>query len=90
MTTADEYFIGLRKDGQWKWLSNNRTSLTGLPWATWEPNGDGNCATMYKDYRGDYGKYNDLDCTTQQRRGFICEFPVDRCNQEGTSFTVHV
>ena len=67
---ADEYFIGLRKDGrsgQWGWLSNKNTSQTGLPWALREPNGDGNCATMYKDYYADYGKYNDLGCTTKAK-----------------------
>ena len=93
ITIADEYFIGLRKDGQsgqWRWLSNNSTSQTGLPWATGEPNGDGNCASMYKDYRRDYGKYNDLDCTEIRRPGYICEFPVASCNQEGTSCTLNI
>ena len=83
---AGEYFIGLRKDGrsgQWGWLSNKSTSQTVLPWAKFEPSGDGNCAAMYKDYRGDYGKYNDLSCTTNARTGYICEFPIDSCNKEG-------
>ena len=93
LTMADEYFIGLRKDGrsgQWGWLSNKNTSQTGLPWAIGEPNGDGNCATMYKNYRGDHGKYNDLGCTTHRGPGYICEFPVDGCNQEGKSCTFHI
>lgn len=91
LTMADEYFIGLRKDGrsgQWGWLSNKNTSQTGLPWALGEPNGDGNCATMCKDYLGNYGKYNDVGCTTWWP-GYICEFPVDGCNQEGKSCTFH-
>ena len=60
LTMADEYFIGLKKDqqsGKWKWLSNSSILLAmSLPWATMEPQGDGNCAVMYKDYRRDYGK----------------------------------
>jgi len=89
---ADQYFIGLRRDERdrpWKWLSNKSTSQNDLPWAENEPNGDGNCVTMYKDYRQDYGKYNDLDCTLQPRPGYICEFPVDGCNRKGNSSTFH-
>ena len=85
LTIADEYFIGLRRDDrsrEWKWLSNKGTSQTYLPWATSEPSGDGDCVDMFKDYNKDYGKYNDLSCTTQAP-GYICEFPVDGCNQEG-------
>jgi len=89
-TITDEYFIGLRKDHrfrQWKWLSNRSTIPKELPWVTEEPNGFGDCASMYKDYRRDYGKYNDLDCTRHSRiiPGYICESPVDGCNQEGAS-----
>jgi len=85
LTIADEYFIGLRRDDRnrpWRWLSNKSTSKKYLPWATGEPSDDGNCANMYKDYRKDYGKYNDLKCTGKPKPGYICEFPVDRCNQE--------
>ena len=89
LTMADEYFIGLKRDqqsGKWKWLSNKSTLQASLPWATMEPQGDGNCTVMYKDYRRDYGKYNDLDCTAEKgRSGYICELPVDGCDQEGTS-----
>ena len=92
LSIADEYFIGLKRDGQngqWRWLSNKTTSY--LPWATGEPNLDGKCATMYKDYLRNYGKYNDLDCTNIPiRPGYICEFPVDSCNQEGMSCTFHI
>ena len=90
LTIATEYFIGLRKDdrsGQWRWLSGKNKSQTPLPWAKGEPNRDGKCATMYKNYRSDYGMYNDLHCTLQQRSGYICEFPVNGCNQEGKSCT---
>jgi len=94
-TITDEYFIGLRIDHrsrQWRWLSNKSTIPKELPWATEEPNGFGDCASMYKDYRKDYGKYNDLDCTRHSRiiPGYICESPVDGCNQEGKSCTFHI
>ena len=87
---ADEYFIGLKRDqqsGKWKWLSNSSILLAmSLPWATMEPQGDGNCAVMYKDYRRDYGKYNDLPCIgVKGSSGYICELPVDGCDQEGMS-----
>ena len=90
LTTADEYFIGLRKDdqsGQWRWSSKKSTNQTRLPWALGEPSGDGKCAAMYKDYAKQYGKYSDLDCTNAARPGFICEFTVDHCNQESKSCT---
>ena len=95
LSIADEYSIGLRRDKwnrQWRWLSNKSIPPTYLPWATDEPNGFGDCVTMYKDYRKDYGKYNDLDCATKQRPaiGYICELPVDSCNQEGESCTFHI
>ena len=92
LTIAEEYFIGLRKDdqsGQWRWLSNKSTNQTDLPWATGEPNGDGKCADMYKNYGGNYGKYNDLHCTRTARNRFICELPVHDCNQKGKSCTFH-
>lgn len=92
LTIADEYFIGLKKDdrsGQWRWLSKNNTSQTCLPWALYEPSGDGNCAAMYRDYLADYGKYNDCSCRVQEGPGYICELPVDGCNQEGKACTFH-
>ena len=80
-----EYFIGLRKDtstGVWRWLSDNSTvNVSGKenwPWAKGEPNNENgreNCAQMYKDYRSDFGLYNDVSCTpTNDKAGFICEF----------------
>ena len=92
LTIADEYFIGLRKDDRpegWRWLSNKSTSQTSLPWAKDEPSGDGKCANMFKNYRQDYGKYNDLSCGVQTWSGYICEFSIDGCNQEGKSCTFH-
>ena len=80
-----QYFIGLRKDkstGEWRWLSDNSTVSASnegdWPWATREPNGKNgaeNCAQMYKDYLKDFGRYNDVSCTsTDAKSGFICEF----------------
>ena len=88
-----EYFIGLRKDskyGEWKWISNNskvNASRGKFPWAKDEPTlGDGNCAVMYKDYRQDYGLFNDLSCTEERRDGYICESPVNSNDQGGMSY----
>ena len=87
LTISGEYFVGLRKDGrsgQWRWLSNRTASQAGLPWAKGEPSGDGKCANMYRSYRQDYGEYSDVPCTVIQRHsGYICEFPINSCNQEG-------
>ena len=88
-----EYFIGLRKNGkqgEWRWIGDNSmvNATRGIfPWAKDEPSGDGDCAVMYKDYRKDYGEYNDLSCTKEQRPGYICEKPAENTctNKEGIS-----
>ena len=89
---TEEYFIGLRKDGysgEWRWLSDNSTvnkTKGTFPWAKGEPSGDGYCAVIYRDYRNDYGKYNDLNCTTKKRKpGFICESQSEGNGKEGMS-----
>ena len=80
-----EYFIGLRKDtstGVWRWLSDNSTvdasNKGDWPWATGEPNGENfnqNCALMYGNYEYNYGRYNDVRCSSSlSQAGFICEF----------------
>ena len=92
-----EYFIGLRKDtstGVWRWLSDNSTvnaSNEGdWPWATGEPNegnGKSNCAQMYRDYRDNFGRYNDVSCTSHlSYAGFICEFK----GGEGNRPLIHI
>ena len=76
-----EYFIGLRKDkstGVWRWLSDsstvNASSLGHWPWAKGQPSGQENCAQMYRDYEENYGRYNDVQCTSRlDKVGFICE-----------------
>ena len=78
-----EYFIGLKKDtGVWRWLSDdsivNASNKGDWPWAKGQPS-NGNfkedCALMYRDYRKDYGLYNDVSCTSpKSKAGFICEF----------------
>ena len=93
-----KYYIGLTKDkrtGLWSWLSNGKSvnATTGkFPWAESEPNGgDGaNCATMYKDYRNDYGLFDDLWCVSRGRdAGCICEMAV-ACMNEGGILTSRV
>ena len=80
-----EYFIGLRKDtstGVWRWLSDNSTvdasNKGDWPWATGEPsdeNGELSCAQMYGNFRNEFGRYNDVSCTSRlSQAGFICEF----------------
>jgi len=87
--TTGEYFIGLRKDsdyGEWRWISDNSTvnaTRGKFPWATNEPNGDGNCAVMYKNYNENYGTFNDLHCRYRLVAGYICESPAVSSGQEG-------
>ena len=84
-----EYFIGLKKErsGEWRWISDNskvNATRGKFPWAKGEPSGDGNCAVMYKDYREDYGLFNDLNCTKKKQiTGSICESSVNSNDQEG-------
>jgi len=88
--TTGEYFIGLRnvsKSREWRWISDNskvNATRGEFPWAKDEPSGDGKCAVMYKDYRKDYGLFNDLSCSEQRHTiGYICESSVNRNDQEG-------
>ncbi|XP_067028450.1 uncharacterized protein [Acropora muricata] len=92
-----KYYIGLTKDkrtGLWSWLSNGKSvnATTGkFPWAGGEPyGGDGaNCATMYKDYRNNYGLFDDLQCFRGYiNAGYICEMAVACMNEVPTSFNV--
>ena len=89
--TTGEYFIGLKKDGksgEWRWISDNskvNTTKGTFPWAKDEPNGDGNCAVMYKQYRQDYGEYNDFSCTGVKTIGYICESPTQSNGKDGMS-----
>ena len=95
---AVKYYIGLTKDkrkGQWSWLSNGKAvnASTGkFPWAKGEPSiEDGaNCATMYKDYRNNYGLFDDLWCSLRERdAGYICETAVV-CMNKGGNLTSRV
>lgn len=84
---TSEYFIGLKNDSEsegWRWISDNSTvnATEGeFPWAKRQPSGDGNCAIMYKDFAGNFGKFNDLDCAHQ--KPYICESSLDGTGQEG-------
>jgi len=90
--TTEEYYIGLKKDRkseEWRWISDNskvNATRGELPWATYEPSGDGNCAVMYKNYRQDDGEFNDLNCSYFYKKpGHICEISgfADSTGQEG-------
>ena len=93
META-EYYIGLKKEsnsGEWRWLSDNskvNATRGKFPWAKGEPSGDGNCVVMYKDYGKNYGLFNDVSCTEEKCRGYICESPVDSNDQESMCYTL--
>lgn len=85
-----EYFIGLRKDdksGEWRWVSDNSTVKAPkgtFPWASNEPNGDGNCTVVYKSHLNNFGKYNDLKCTRKRlKTGYICESHAENSGKEG-------
>jgi len=93
MMQTTEYFIGLKMNSmskEWRWISDNSkvNAIDGeFPRAKEEPNGDGKCAVMYKDYRNDYGEFNDLECDViYQKSGYICESPADWNDQEGMSY----
>lgn len=90
--TTGEYYIGLKKDsrsGKWRWISDNskvNATKREFPWAKDEPNGDGKCAVMYKNYRQDDGEFNDLPCFDKRpAAGHICEISgfADSTGQEG-------
>ena len=94
---AVKYYIGLTKDKrtrQWSWLSNGKSvNVTAgqFPWAEGQPSqDDANCATIYKDYRNNYGLFDDLWCSLRQRdAGYICEMAV-ACMNEGGNLTSRV
>lgn len=69
---VNEWHIGLKKQGNWKWVSGR--PLTIDKWRKNQPSGDGNFAVMTKDYpAGTQGLFNDL--ADYHRRAFICEIP---------------
>ena len=77
---TDEYYIGLRKNGQkWIWVSDNSTleeTKTGeFPWASGEPNGNGNCVKMWRQNTSPWTYlYDDVDCKVSSSKiGYICE-----------------
>ena len=87
-----EYFIGLKKivrSGEWRWISDNskvNATKGTFPWAKSEPNGDGDCAVMYKSYKEYYGEYNDLSCIKKfKEAGYICESHNENSGKEGMS-----
>ena len=92
LTIVGEYFIGLKKgvpSREWRWLSSKSVmNESQKRWGKDEPSGDGNCVVMFRNYRRRYGKYNDLNCLTHRRSGYICERPVDSC--KGMTYTFYM
>lgn len=88
--TTEEYFIGLKKESkEWRWISNSSKLYANkgqgeFHWAKGEPNGDGNCSVMYKNYNRNFGRYNDLPCSLSLNNGYICESSADSSGEEGT------
>ncbi|XP_058940210.2 uncharacterized protein [Pocillopora verrucosa] len=77
---ANEWHIGLKKQGDWKWVNGN--PMTIEKWQRSQPSGDGNVAVMSKDYPpGSQGLFNDLNA--QMPRPFICEIPKGASPQPG-------
>ena len=69
---ANEWHIGLKKEGSWKWV--NGKPLTIAKWQKNEPSRDGNVAVMSKDYPpGSQGLFNDLKAS--HAKPYICEIP---------------
>lgn len=67
---VNEWHIGLKKEGNWKWVSGK--PLTISKWQKGEPSGDGEVAVISKDYPpGSQGLFNDLD--GRYPKAYICE-----------------
>ena len=76
---VNEWHIGLKKQGTWKWVSGH--PLTIEKWQRYEPSGDGNAAVMSKDYPpGSQGLFNDLP--GQFPKPFICEMPLGKIKKQ--------
>ena len=78
--STTEYYIGLRNDGQkWIWVSDNSTleeTTNGeFPWASGEPNGNGNCVKMWRQNTSPWTYlYDDVNCKVSSSKiGYICE-----------------
>ena len=95
---AKEWYIGLRKEqlkDQWCWQSNNKTCINSSDagrwrWQSGEPNGDGLCVVMARNYpSGSFGRYNDLACYIPgTNRGYMCEKKVGKKHSNFLSFGI--
>jgi len=82
---VNEWHIGLKKQGTWKWVSGK--PLTIKKWQRYEPSGDGNAAVMSKDYpRGSQGLFNDL--SGQYPKPYICEMPSGKIKKQVKTIVV--
>ena len=65
----------------WAWLSNGKSvnaTKGNFPWANHQPSGNSHenirCATMYGNYSGNYGLFDDVQCEEKKFvAGYICE-----------------
>ena len=65
--TPSEWDIGLKKQGDWNWVSGS--ALTISKWQKGEPSGDGDFVVMSKDSQGLFD-----DQPRDKSRPYICEF----------------
>ncbi|XP_020894013.1 lithostathine-1-beta isoform X1 [Exaiptasia diaphana] len=76
--SENEWWIGLRKDhGEWQWKSGPLLRIDKWQKTVGEPNQDGKCAAMAKNYpAGTQGLFKDMPCDS--KRTFICEYDIRR------------
>ena len=77
---TSEYYIGLRrKDQKWIWVSDNsaleETKRGHFPWASGEPQGNGNCVKIWRQKTNPWTYvYDNVKCTVYTTNiGYICE-----------------
>ena len=77
---TSEYYIGLRrKDQKWIWVSDNSaseiTKRGHFPWASGEPQGNGNCVKIWRQKTNPWTYvYDNVKCTVYTTNiGYICE-----------------
>ena len=77
---TSEYYIGLRgKDQKWIWFSDNsaleETKRGHFPWASAEPQGNGNCVKIWRQKTNPWTYvYDNVKCTVYTTNiGYICE-----------------
>ena len=89
---TSEYYIGLRrKDQKWRWVSDNsaleETKRGHFPWASGEPQGNGNCVKIWRQKTNPWTYvYDNVKCTVYTTNiGYICERTLEplKCGSNG-------